>query len=172
MGLTTPWVTGREANLSTAPPQDATVASLAHRAVDPKLIEFSPGSLVTFGGYGDVQMATLRPGGGATAVTIAVKRLRPSGDYVQQLKVAVVSDRDINYTCWFNRPSQALAREIRVWSGLQHPNISPLVGFHLNAGHDAAWLLSPWEPNGNISAYLKTTDPSVQEKLQFVSESS
>lgn len=59
---------------------------------------------------------------------------------------------------------------MKVWSWLQHPNITPLVGFHLNVGYDAAWLLSPWESLGSIASYLEAENPPLMERLCLVRE--
>lgn len=64
---------------------------------------------------------------------------------------------------------QALARELRVWQGLQHPNILQVIGFHLDKYHTIAWLVSPWEEEGNLSTYVRRTNPNETVRLQLVS---
>lgn len=51
-------------------------------------------------------------------------------------------------------PTQALGRELKVWSRVNHPNVVPLIGFHLSPTVDAAWLLSPWHL-GTLGAQSK-----------------
>lgn len=55
-----------------------------------------------------------------------------------------------------------------VWSKLQHPNIVALVGFYLDLETDVAWLLSPWEPFGNIVTYLGENDVDQATRLKLV----
>ena len=48
---------------------------------------------------------------------------------------------------------QSLAKEIRVWSTLIHPNILPLLGFIIEGGYPS--LVSEWMDNGTASQYVK-----------------
>lgn len=63
---------------------------------------------------------------------------------------------------------QALARETLVWSRLKHDNIIPLMGFHLDIEGDAMWLLSKWEPLGNVVGYLASNEVDQAARLQLV----
>lgn len=65
---------------------------------------------------------------------------------------------------------KALVREMRVWEDLKHKNILPLRGFCLRDDHSLAWLISPWEEQGNLSGYLKKDEPSQRIRLRLVSE--
>lgn len=64
-----------------------------------------------------------------------------------------------------------------MWSGLEHPNIVRLLGFHLDmqddvkgdANRDVMWLVSRWEPFGNIVDYLSRNEVDELTKLQLVS---
>lgn len=64
---------------------------------------------------------------------------------------------------------QALIRELRVWAPLTHPNILSVTGFHLADDHSQAWLISPWEEQGNLYTYLKNQELSRKELLSLVS---
>ncbi|KAG8914750.1 hypothetical protein FRC00_011121 [Tulasnella sp. 408] len=46
--------------------------------------------------------------------------------------------------------------------------IAKFLGFHANFERSEAWLLSPWEPNGNVSEFIKAHDLEVSEKLSLV----
>ncbi|KIO27646.1 hypothetical protein M407DRAFT_72876, partial [Tulasnella calospora MUT 4182] len=60
-------------------------------------------------------------------------------------------------------------REVLVWSGLDmHPGIARFVGFYADFKRPEAWLLSPWEPNGNVSEFIKLHSLEVPEKLSLV----
>lgn len=49
--------------------------------------------------------------------------------------------------------NQRLNREVKIWMGLQHTNIAPLLGFVLEG---EVCIISPWFINGSIAAYLET----------------
>lgn len=65
---------------------------------------------------------------------------------------------------------QRLAREIRLWSTLNHRYILPFFGFHLSAGLDEAWLITPYEPSGNVNNYVRSTFVDDLERIRLVSE--
>ncbi|KAF9245050.1 kinase-like domain-containing protein [Melanogaster broomeanus] len=52
-----------------------------------------------------------------------------------------------------NCPSQKLRRELKVWAGLQHTNVVPLLGVATGFGLLPA-MVSPWFKNGSLSSYL------------------
>lgn len=56
-----------------------------------------------------------------------------------------------------------------VWSGLDaHPGIAKFIGFYADFKRTEAWLLSPWEPYGNISEFVRERKLEVPEKLSLV----
>lgn len=55
-----------------------------------------------------------------------------------------------------------------VWSQLRHPNILSFVGFHLDADFTLAWLISPYEANGNIVQFLSNEKPGIEIRLRLV----
>ncbi|KAG9044229.1 hypothetical protein FS837_008587 [Tulasnella sp. UAMH 9824] len=56
-----------------------------------------------------------------------------------------------------------------VWSSLgDHPGIAKFLGFHAEFKRAEAWLLSPWEPNGNVSDFVKKHKLEVPEKLSLI----
>ncbi|KIO25867.1 hypothetical protein M407DRAFT_75204, partial [Tulasnella calospora MUT 4182] len=64
---------------------------------------------------------------------------------------------------------QAFTREMLVWSSLEaHPGIARFLGFYANFKRSEAWLLSPWEPNGNIREFIQAHNLEVPEKLSLV----
>lgn len=58
--------------------------------IDPLRIVFAAGSQLIVGGFGDVQKATLTSPD--SSPVIAVKRLRPQGNWEQRVRVAAVCD--------------------------------------------------------------------------------
>lgn len=56
-----------------------------------------------------------------------------------------------------------------VWSGLEtHPGLAKFTGFCADFGHTEAWLISPWEPYGNVSEFIDGRELEVPEKLSLV----
>ncbi|KIO30867.1 hypothetical protein M407DRAFT_46286, partial [Tulasnella calospora MUT 4182] len=51
--------------------------------------------------------------------------------------------------------SQRLAREIKIWSQLSHPNVLEFLGYHLNQRMTTAWLISPYITDGNLSQFIR-----------------
>ncbi|KIO18786.1 hypothetical protein M407DRAFT_83568, partial [Tulasnella calospora MUT 4182] len=64
---------------------------------------------------------------------------------------------------------QAFTREMLVWSSLEaHPGIAKFLGFYADFKRSEAWLISPWEPNGNVSEFIEANNLEVPEKLSLV----
>lgn len=60
-----------------------------------------------------------------------------------------------------------------VWSGVEgHPGIAKFLGFCTNFKYSEAWLISPWEPYGNVSDFVRGRELEVPEKLSLVSVTS
>ncbi|KAG9039664.1 hypothetical protein FS837_000949 [Tulasnella sp. UAMH 9824] len=55
-----------------------------------------------------------------------------------------------------------MLRQLRIWVRLRHEGILQLIGFHIDHLYNEAWLISPWQPNGNLLAYIS------KHELQFV----
>lgn len=64
---------------------------------------------------------------------------------------------------------QRLARELKAWQGLKHPNVLELLGYYLSPSWDIAQLISPYPINGNIREYLDRGPVRVTQRLAFVS---
>ncbi|KAG8986232.1 hypothetical protein FRB90_004146, partial [Tulasnella sp. 427] len=61
---------------------------------------------------------------------------------------------------------QRLAREMKVWADLKHPNVVPFVGFHLDP--DAAWLISEWAAKGNAYDYLLKAQSDFKGRVKLL----
>lgn len=65
---------------------------------------------------------------------------------------------------------QAFTKEVLVWSRLKgHPGVAEFLGFCADFGRSEAWLISPWEPYGNVSEFVHRRELEVPEKLSLVS---
>lgn len=130
-----------------------------------KIIPISE-AVVIVGGYGDVQKATFA----GSNHTIAVKRLRPQGDFYSRVRTIAVR---YPYNFVFLSSlivSQALVRELKVWADLRHNNVLLLQGFHIDSPSlECAWIITLWHERGNISDYIIRTQPDEAARLKLVS---
>ncbi|KAG8895253.1 copper transport protein ctr1 [Tulasnella sp. 403] len=111
------------------------------------------GSEIGVGGYGTVYRARLQKRMFSSKIDVAVKKLHTTGDWEKRLSVSL-----------------ALTRELLVWATLDHPNILPLLGFHLSVKLDEAWLVSPLAPKGNIYEFLEREHPALEQRLELAKD--
>lgn len=64
--------------------------------------------------------------------------------------------------------SQAFARELKVWERFNHPNLLPLIAFHINSHDGILLFVSPYAEGGNLSTYLPRANPDATIRLQLV----
>ncbi|KIO21789.1 hypothetical protein M407DRAFT_28663 [Tulasnella calospora MUT 4182] len=50
-------------------------------------------------------------------------------------------------------------------AGLSHGNIIRLIGFVEDLGKETAWIVLPWEPNGNVGEFLATGHWEIPERI-------
>ncbi|KAG8957881.1 hypothetical protein FRC00_003372, partial [Tulasnella sp. 408] len=62
---------------------------------------------------------------------------------------------------------ERLARELKIWASLQHPNILKLQGFYLSEDYEVATLISVHMVNGNVSLYIAQKQPDMATRLKF-----
>jgi len=67
-----------------------------------------------------------------------------------------------------SRVKRRFAREILVWMQLDHPNVLPLLGFHLDFNQNFTWFVSPWRAHGSISNYITEKRPNIDEVLRLL----
>ncbi|KAG8897969.1 hypothetical protein FRB99_007743 [Tulasnella sp. 403] len=116
----------------------------------PSRIRVEKGEDYVSGGFGSVHRGTMNKGVFSSGTAVAVKKLRSAGDRSQRLRIAI-----------------ALVREVKVWAGLRHRNILPLIGFYLNDSYDEAWLVCPWITNGSVAHYIARIRVSPEERLRL-----
>lgn len=108
------------------------------------------------GGKGDVAVATLivDESGAASqeGKRVAVKRLRLSSE----------TDRRAFL--------KAFANELRVLDRLSNPHIVELIGFVEDIENGIAWMVFPWEANGNIREFLRTGEWDIPERLSLIKD--
>lgn len=110
-------------------------------------------SMPVYGGFSDVWQCDARFYDGKI-ITVAVKKFRT---------VRIPRDADASATT--NKLLKRLTKELDIWMSLQHPNITPLIGFVLT---DDMCMISPWYPNGNVGEYI-IQHPEV-DRIKLVSD--
>ncbi|KAG8914311.1 hypothetical protein FRC01_004129, partial [Tulasnella sp. 417] len=130
---------------------DEVLLLVSHLRIEKHSLSFHDQFSNIYGGYAEILCATFEEGkepripaiqfrGGV----VAVKQLRAWGGNVERTRIAV-----------------RLAREIRVWSSLHHPNVLPLIGFFLSDDREVAWLVSSYQPHGNVTQYIRKSNPGL-----------
>ncbi|KAG9035206.1 hypothetical protein FS837_002000 [Tulasnella sp. UAMH 9824] len=124
-----------------------------HLFVDISRIKSEPSYEEKRGGFGDVQVSTLDPETPLSKLVAAKTiRLRTQNQDHQRLAFR-------------------LARELKVWAGLEHPHVLPLLGFYLDEEYKMAVLLSEYMVYGDLKDYTVQQKPSWEMRLHLVSAS-
>lgn len=63
----------------------------------------------------------------------------------------------------------AIVNEVSILAALSHPNIARLIGFVEHAQKGDAWIISPWEENGNVREFLQAGEWDIPERISLVS---
>lgn len=131
---------------------ESVLVDLNHLSIHPSRLVPVDCSPVT-GGYGTVTVARL-PGVMDPATRsdflVAVKTLRPVGNSHERSLIAF-----------------SLARELKVWQSLEHPNILYLFGFFLNDDKTEALLISPYIKYGHIEEYIQDENPNLAKRVDL-----
>ncbi|KAG8953579.1 hypothetical protein FRC00_006221 [Tulasnella sp. 408] len=124
--------------------------TLNHLFIDITRLTYEQGYDEITGGYCELKVATL-DSGIPTAKLVAAKRLR--------LGVRATEPKRLAFR---------LARELKVWAGLQHPHILPLLGFYLGDDYKSAMLISEYMDHGDLKNYIAKVKPPLDERLSLV----
>ncbi|KAG8983500.1 hypothetical protein FRB90_005946, partial [Tulasnella sp. 427] len=116
------------------------------------------------GGFGTVQKAQVYVSAYLPAWLASYINGPPQTVAVKQIRMSAADDPF--------KLKRAFTKELRVWSSLgTHSGISKLIGFYADFDQLEAWLLSPWEPHGNITEFIRQHQLEVPEKLSLVYDS-
>ncbi|KAG8979853.1 hypothetical protein FRB90_007872 [Tulasnella sp. 427] len=118
-------------------------------------IKFTEDSSRFEGAFGQVAIGTLAPVDGTASNTedfIAVKKL----------KVGVNTDEEKFLGLFFN--------ELHIMEQLSHPNIVKIIGFVEDIDTQVAWLVTPWEANGNLREFLRSGDWDMPERVSLIKD--
>ncbi|KIO28961.1 hypothetical protein M407DRAFT_21867 [Tulasnella calospora MUT 4182] len=128
--------------------------ALAEKRIDINDIQFSHAGLQDSGGKGDVILATLviTVRGQRELRNVAVKKLRLSTD-----------EEDEKFL-------RAFVNELRVLDGLSHLNIVKIIGFVEDIKDGVAWMVFPWEANGNVRQFLRSEKWEIPERVSLIKD--
>ncbi|KAG8901767.1 hypothetical protein FRC00_004739 [Tulasnella sp. 408] len=125
----------------------AILQSLNDFVISPSALIFGQLPPVAIGSSSDVHRATLSLHG-LEGTPVAVKKLRLTQDPVRRNQVYL-----------------RMLRQLRIWVQLRHNGILPLLGFHIDDIRSEAWLISPWQPGGNLLSYLSKHETRIVNRL-------
>ncbi|KIO27645.1 hypothetical protein M407DRAFT_23076 [Tulasnella calospora MUT 4182] len=150
-----------EQNSASAQAVDEEYEKLERFRVNGRRIVFVDDNNPPEGGFGIVRQAELHHSAYLPAWLGSRRHGAPQLVAVKQIKISKISN--------VPRVKRAFTREVLVWSALDaHPGIAKFLGFYADFKRSEAWLLSPWEPNGNVSEFIKLHSLEVPEKLSLV----
>ncbi|KIO23995.1 hypothetical protein M407DRAFT_26605 [Tulasnella calospora MUT 4182] len=112
-------------------------------------IKFTPGDSLKKGGKADVAQAKFRSWYSIRGQLVAVKKLR---------SIHTKKARD------------EFIYEVETMKGLSHKNIVQFIGFVEELENGTAWMILPWEPNGNVSEFLAKGDWEIPERVSLIKD--
>ncbi|KIO32087.1 hypothetical protein M407DRAFT_47593, partial [Tulasnella calospora MUT 4182] len=65
---------------------------------------------------------------------------------------------------------KAFVNELGLMADLSHPNIVKLVGFVEDMQKGDAWIVLPWEANGNVREFLQPGDWDIPERISLIQD--
>ncbi|KIO17629.1 hypothetical protein M407DRAFT_32688 [Tulasnella calospora MUT 4182] len=138
-----------ESTPSLTPVARAVFESFAHLVIAPERLTFVDSYPIAHGGRCDVYFAKLDE----TSQT-------PKDVAVERLWVPREGDR--------RRTATRLARQLKAWKGLRHPNVLEFLGYYLSPNYDIAQLISPYKIHGGLRQYLEKIPVAIAQRLGFV----
>lgn len=103
---------------------------------------------------------------------VAVKRLHANADSDPDatFRVSSPSNEGLIFPGVLKVHFQAFVREISILATIDHPNIVKLIGFVEHLQESIAWMIFPWEGNGNIREFLGSRERlEIPERLSLAS---
>lgn len=132
------------------------LAALSGKQIDRIGIRFTGSDPHDSGGKGDVLVATPVLEDHDTVsqegITVAVKKLRFSP--LDDKKSFLLAFRN----------------ELRVLDKISHPHIVKLLGFVEEIENGIAWMVFPWESNGNVREFLRSGEWHIPERVSLIKD--
>ncbi|KAG8999321.1 hypothetical protein FRB90_012094 [Tulasnella sp. 427] len=130
--------------------QDSTEGPLEERQ------KKNPSASPASGGKADVLQAsytqTVRTWRRNDTISVAVKKIRSSR----------CSDK--------KKLTNEFVHEVEITAGLAHENVIQLIGFVEDLENDIAWMILPWESNGNLSEFLAKGRFEIPERVSLIKD--
>ncbi|KAG8955100.1 Receptor-interacting serine/threonine-protein kinase 3 [Tulasnella sp. 424] len=128
----------------------ATLEELAHLLIPPERLRIIEHSELGEGSYGEVVLGTLDEASSSPR-DVAVKRLKAVGTRGERVRLA-----------------KRLARELKIWAKIKHPNVVELIGYYLDEKYESPLLISTLMTNGNVLDYIERYKPDIERRIAFV----
>ncbi|KAG8901147.1 hypothetical protein FRC00_008800 [Tulasnella sp. 408] len=65
---------------------------------------------------------------------------------------------------------KSLVNELSIMATLSHPNIIHLIGFVEDIEKGSAWIIVPWEANGNVREFLQSGEYDIPERVSLIQD--
>ncbi|KAG8953788.1 kinase suppressor of Ras 2 [Tulasnella sp. 424] len=137
------------------PPQ-AVLKSLSDWRIQPNRISFPENGTQKQGASANVRLAKL-----------SLDPAEQSKYSTDSLLVAVKSFRFCDNKA-DARVLASLAQETSLLSKLCNQNVVQLLGFAEDIAHEIAWIILPWEANGNVREFLNSTSSEIPERVSLI----
>ncbi|KIO20157.1 hypothetical protein M407DRAFT_81884, partial [Tulasnella calospora MUT 4182] len=69
-----------------------------------------------------------------------------------------------------NASYQSFVNELSLMASLSHPNIIQFLGFVEDTTKGDAWIILPWESNGNVREFLKSGEWDIPERISLIQD--
>ncbi|KAG9042960.1 Nitrogen permease regulator 2 [Tulasnella sp. UAMH 9824] len=119
-------------------------------------IHFNGNSLHARGGSANVDVAML--------VEIGKKKKTRKTKKVAVKKFIYIVDAEMTEEKFL----RVFVNELRILDKLSHPNIVEILGFVEHIAKGIAWLIFPWEDNGNLRDFLRSGQRKMAERLSLL----
>ncbi|KAG9006823.1 hypothetical protein FRB90_009726 [Tulasnella sp. 427] len=140
------------ADIQAAPVECTRLDQLSSFRRDPATFRFVGKTHDRAGGKATVRKAVIKNEDKAEDVSVAVKRLEYHMG-IDKKKFA-----------------KEFVREVDIMTGLDHKRIVKLIGFVEDIRDGEAWIILPWEPNGNLADFLATGDWEIPERISLIQD--
>ncbi|KAG8911807.1 hypothetical protein FRC01_005515, partial [Tulasnella sp. 417] len=125
----------------------------------------------TRGSHGEVVVATLTPVDGTPPESdyqVAIKKFLFSDNIDEEKSLRESPFHLAELGLCADSTTQTFANELLVLDGLDHPNIVRLIGFVEDMEKRTAWLVFPWEANGNVREFLRSGKWELPERVSLL----
>ncbi|KAG8925374.1 hypothetical protein FRC01_010289 [Tulasnella sp. 417] len=154
--------------------QKEKLGKLTHIRINPARVVIPENNRVKRGGYASVAVATLLPPENSASLSPSpadsIEGLSTKHETVDQQHHVAVKRLTVLENTDLSGLLQAFVREIGILASVRHPNIARLLGFVEDIQGRIAWMIFPWEANGNIREFLSSQRLTVPERISLIND--